>query len=465
MAAVTLDTANRTARDYFEKAQTAIERKNFDYAIEMFYQCLAAEPNFVKARQLLRALQVKQASANPFKRLVSTAKAAPLLTKAKMTIPKDPLEAMTMCEQALSSDPRNPQALLTLAEAAYTANFPETTVEVLEFYAKVNPRDPRALHYLGKAYRDCRQFEQARETYDKLLEINPNDFEAQKAIKDCTADGAMHGGGWEAAKSYRDVIADKEQATALEQESRVVRAEDMVENLIKENLEKLAQNPNNPVVRRELGKLYAQKQDFDTALRYLEAILQTEGADASLEREVSGIKTKQLEKRIEDKKTLLSHKPANAAALETEIAQLEQQLNQVALVEAKRLVERYPNDLMYRYDLATLHMKAGEYQEAINQFQRAVGQPQKRMAALNYLGQCFEKLGLHDLAIEQFTKAIDESPAMDMLKKDLIYNLGRAYEVMGDAEKAIIEFKKIAAVDFGYRDVKDRIMRKPAPKA
>ncbi len=49
---------------------------------------------------------------------------------------------------------------------------------------------------------------------------------------------------------------------------------------------------------------------------------------------------------------------------------------------------------------------------------------------------------------------------MDNLKKDLIYNLGTAYDSMGEHDKALAEFKKIAAVDYGFRDVRDRIMRK-----
>lgn len=463
MAAVTPETANRTARDFFEKAQVAIERKNFDYATEMLIQCLGAEPNFLKARQVLRAVQMKNASANPFKRLVSTARSAPALTKAKMVLHKDPIEAMSLCEQALTGDPRNPQALLMLAEAATTAAFPETTIQTLEFYVQHNPRDARALHLLARVYRECRQFEQAHDIYDKLLEINPNDFEAQKALKDSTADGAMHGGGWNAATSYRDVIKDKQEATALEQESRVVRAEDMVENLIKENLAKLAQQPNSPVLRRELGKLYAQKNDFETALRYLDGILQSEGSDASLEREIASIKSKQLETQLADKKRLLDQKPANLADLQREVNVLEKELNAAGIAEARRLVERYPNDLMYRYELGVLLMKSGHFQDAVEPLQRAVSQPQKRIASLNYLGQCFIELGLHDIAVEQFTKAIEELPGMDNLKKDLIYNLGRAYESMGEHDKAITEFKKIAAVDFGFRDVRDRIMRKAAP--
>jgi tetratricopeptide (TPR) repeat protein len=70
-------------------------------------------------------------------------------------------------------------------------------------------------------------------------------------------------------------------------------------------------------------------------------------------------------------------------------------------------------------------------------------------------------MGLNDLAVDQYRKAIDELPSMDGLKKELLYNLGNAYEIMGDYDNAVTEYKKIAAVDFGYRDVREKITRKP----
>jgi tetratricopeptide (TPR) repeat protein len=83
---------------------------------------------------------------------------------------------------------------------------------------------------------------------------------------------------------------------------------------------------------------------------------------------------------------------------------------------------------------------------------------------LNYLGQCFQQFGLHDLAIDQYAKAIEELPLMDGVKKEITYNLGCAYEALGDHDKAITEFKKIAAVDFGYRDVRAKIARSAAAR-
>ena len=147
-----------------------------------------------------------------------------------------------------------------------------------------------------------------------------------------------------------------------------------------------------------------------------------------------------------------------------ELRGIEPLTRQLQLRDAARLVDKYPNDLMYRYDLGVLYMKTGNVQGAVEQFQRSVGQPQRRIVSLNYLGQCFRQLGLSDLAIDQFCRAIEELPTMDGLKKEITYNLASAYEDTGEAEKAITEYKKIAAVDFGYKDVRDKITRKPTPK-
>jgi tetratricopeptide (TPR) repeat protein len=466
MAEKTSSTINPTAKGFHDKALAALERNNLDYAIEMFIQCLSLEPNFTKARQYLRATQMKKTeSAGGLKRMFTAAKLQPLLTKGKMAAGKNPVEAMTLAEQALTEDPKNGQALVLLAEAAENAQLPETVVQTLETYTRYNPKDTKTLHWLARAYTATGQHEQARETYERLLQINPGDFDAQKGIKDATAKGAMSGGGWEEATSFRDALKDEKESVALEQQSRMVRAEDHVANLIKEKLDALANDPENTVIQRELGKLYVQKDNFDEGLRYLETLYAKEGgADPSLEREIAETKAKRIEFKIADKKKQLEKTPANAAAIENEIAALQTELTQLKLADAERLVERYPNDLMYRFELGVLYMNVGNIQGAVEQFQKSVGQPQRRVASLNYLGQCFQQMGLHDLAIDQYTKAIEEIPTMDSLKKDLVYNLGCAYEALGDQDKAVAEFKKIAAVDFSFRDVRQKIMRKPAPK-
>jgi tetratricopeptide (TPR) repeat protein len=238
----------------------------------------------------------------------------------------------------------------------------------------------------------------------------------------------------------------------------------MLENLIKEKLEALAKEPESSVIQRELGKLYAQRDNYDEALRYLEALYAKEGgSDPSLEREIGDTKIKRLEFKITGRKKELEKQPGDPT-LTGEIAALETELDQLKLSEAERLVERYPNDLMYRYELGSLYMKTGNIDGAVEQLQKSRGQPQRRVASLNQLGQCYQQMGLPDMAIDTFNEAIAELPVMDGLKKELLYNLGTAYELMGDQEKSLASFKEIAKVDFSYRDVREKIMRRPPPK-
>jgi tetratricopeptide (TPR) repeat protein len=260
------------------------------------------------------------------------------------------------------------------------------------------------------------------------------------------------------------VIADKKEAVALEQESRVVRAVDHVDNLIIEVQAKASQEPDNPLYQRELGKLYGQKGNYEIALQYLEKIFAGEaGNDPTLEKEINDIKAKSLQAEITQKKAALATNPGGTA-LEQEIAALDFKLGELQLHDMERLVERYPNDLMYRYDLGVLYLKISNTQAAIEQFQKSVGQPQRRVASLNFLGQCFEREGLHDIAVDQYLKALEEIPQMDGVKKDITYNLGNCYETLGQHDKALIEFKKIVSVDIGYKDVRQRITHKPPQK-
>ncbi len=46
---------------------------------------------------------------------------------------------------------------------------------------------------------------------------------------------------------------------------------------------------------------------------------------------------------------------------------------------------------------------------------------------------------------------------MDTTKKDIVYNLGLVYEKMGQKEKSIECMKQIYEIDYGYKDVADRV--------
>jgi hypothetical protein len=65
---------------------------------------------------------------------------------------------------------------------------------------------------------------------------------------------------------------------------------------------------------------------------------------------------------------------------------------------------------------------------------------------------------MYDLAIGRFSAAVGELPVMDDLKMEIVYNLGLAYELTKQKDKALEDcWKKIYEVDMSYRDVAKRV--------
>jgi len=102
-------------------------------------------------------------------------------------------------------------------------------------------------------------------------------------------------------------------------------------------------------------------------------------------------------------------------------------------------------------------LDAGRFREAVPELQRARQNPHARLKAMNVLGCCYGELGMLDLAMKQLEEASREIVSMDEMKKEIVYNLGLVYERVGDLEKALACMKQIYEVDYGYRDVAQRV--------
>ena len=59
--------------------------------------------------------------------------------------------------------------------------------------------------------------------------------------------------------------------------------------------------------------------------------------------------------------------------------------------------------------------------------------------------------------MKQLDEASREIGTMNEMKKEILYNLGLTYERMGDREQTLSCMKQIYEVDYGYRDVAQRV--------
>jgi len=156
-----------------------------------------------------------------------------------------------------------------------------------------------------------------------------------------------------------------------------------------------------------------------------------------------------VEKRLESN-------PQDASA-QAELEKLRAEERAFRLEQCEGLVQRYPNEYSYRYELGELYFEDGETDKAIKELQMALRSPKVRVGALILLGKAYLAKGFHDLAAEQLTTAKSEIPGMTDQKKDVLYELGSAYEQQGDMDKAMVEFKALYGADISYRDVAQKI--------
>ena len=196
-------------RTLWLKALAAMELRNFGYAISLLQAILKQEPEFLTGRQLLRRAEVtKHKSAKKSLFNVSTAPIA--VMKAQREIKKAPQRAVEMIEKVLEDEPYHRQANLVLKEAAVAAGWPQIGTFALQTLLEHTPRDVKLLHQLGQLYHATGANEQEVEVYNLITEIDPSDATALKLGKDASARAAMSAGGWSQAKSYRDLIKDKD---------------------------------------------------------------------------------------------------------------------------------------------------------------------------------------------------------------------------------------------------------------
>ncbi|HNQ87706.1 MAG TPA: tetratricopeptide repeat protein [Verrucomicrobiota bacterium] len=445
----------RAWRDQYEKGRAAFERNNLDYAIEILSQVAEQEPAFWECRQVLRAAQFKKAGVGGktlFKKLIGSTN--PKLVQAQLALRSNPRQALSLAEEILNHDPNNLSAHKVLADAALALDLPKTATMSLEFAFKHAPKDRDVAMKLAQTLMRTGHGQRAEAILGELSRQHPSDPEITQALKDVAASRTMSEGGYGALASgqgsYRDVLRNEEEAVSLEQEQRGMRTEDATDRLIAEYEARLPREPSNLRLVRSVAELYVQKKEYDKALEYYERLLGTEAADPSLERAISDVRVRQFDQAIEQL-------DPSADGYAEEMARLKADRQKFLIEDTKQRVDRYPNDLQFRFDYGQLLLEAGRVSEAIQEFQKAQNNPHKRIAALFHLGLCFSRRGMHDLAVRALQTAIREKAVFDDEKKELIYTLGVAFEGMGKGEEAIEQFKLIYEIDIGYRDVAAKV--------
>ncbi len=441
-----------------ENARVALERGNLEYVQEVTEQVLRMQPGCLPVRKLQRVAQLRQQRGKGggfLGKTLSGLSAAPFMFGSAK---KDPAKLLEAAEGLLVKDPTNVNALKMLAEAAGGLNLPETVAFALDAVRELEPGNRNNLLALGEAWLAAGKPNEALQIADEILKTKPTDAEAQNLMRKASVAQTVTKHNWDQQSSYRDKLRDEAQAVSLEQQAKVVAGDTMTQRLLDEALGRVAKEPNNLNHYRSVAQAYKQIGNLDEALNWVRKAreLPVGKADAALEKQESELATAVIERHMKDAEAALAAAPDDPAA-KAKLEAARKELGDFKLTESKRYVERYPNDYAARFALGSLLLENGQTDAAIAQFQQAQKGPQVRVSSLVGLGRAFKKKRLFDLAVAQLTLAKNELSTMDDTKKDVIYELGTCFELMGKPDAAIDEFKVIYSEDIGFRDVADKI--------
>lgn len=464
MPIITDKELSATARPLWLKALSAVELRNYGYAIELIHAVLKEAPGFLDGRRILRKAEIAHTQGK--KSLMSGFSTAGM--KGAGMVKKDPIAAMELAEQALKTDPFNRAGNDLLKDAAKAAGFPEIAAFALETLVQGNPKDTKLMHELGEQYTAMGEADKAVEIYSKVVELNPADLIAVKRSKDAAANATMKQGGWETAKSYRDVMANADQAKSLEQKSRTFKDIDTIDAQLGELYPQYEQQPDGVDIVRRIALLWEQRQEQTATPEDLAQTIQwfgylnelLKGSDPAVARKVTDFQNKQIDnsiKALEDWFAQGGDQHPDAPQYREQLEEMKRQKATTLLDESRRRVERNPTDLQLRYELGERLMQAGNVKDAIPELQKARNNPNVRLKAMNLLGQCFTDLNMMDMAVTQFKTAASEMVAMDNTKKEVLYKLGLVFEKMGKKDEYLNCMKEIYEVDYGYRDVAQRV--------
>ncbi|MFH1228048.1 MAG: tetratricopeptide repeat protein [Planctomycetota bacterium] len=445
----------------FTKAQEAFDKRNYDYAIDLVKQIIELEPGHPKARHILRNSQIKKFEVLGTRPSAVGAIISGFVPFVKVTIfktLKNYIKLIPAAESFISKNPYSVWVRTALADALQNLNYPESAINEFEGVVMLAPRQLYALKSLGKLYIQVKDGRKAQQYFQAVLSINPSDLDAPRALKDIAALSTLKEGGWAGAKSSRDLVKDKTVSTQLERETQIVKDSEIGSEV--ERLNKLvSQNPeslDNIKYCKKIAELCQRQSRYDEAIDAYVKAGELNPNDATIKIKIGDIKILSFENEIKKIQKKLQADPNNQP-LKQALLKARQDKRLFQIEEYKKRAQNHPTDMNLRYNLGAVLYANGNVDEAIAEFQNSVRDPKRKTDSLIYVGRCFMAKKIYDMAISQFTKAIEAETMTAEQNKDIHYNLAVSYEATQNIPKALEEYKKILEIDINYKDTMKKV--------
>jgi tetratricopeptide (TPR) repeat protein len=446
-----------TLKPTWLKAVTAVQTNNVPYAVSLLQAVVKESPGFLEGRKMLRKCEL-QLAGNAKKKggLFGISTGGMGMMKLQGQAKKDPEGTLHLIEKELEKDPLNDQANELLFDVCIKLELFETAAFALETVRKGSPENAKLLHRLAEFYITREQADLATEVYNDIIKHHPTDGAAIKGSKDASARASMQKQKWDENADMRSLMKNTAEFEELEKASRTGLTREQLEERRDRAIQKYNENPNQLSAVKDLADLYEQLEDWKNAHTFFNWAHSLSNGDVALATKASAMNDRAIET---DLKTLAAASAADPTNLELKTALEARQADRLAeqVKEAQRRVDQNPTDPHLRFELGSALYHAGDHSAAIPHLQQATRNPHIRTKVLLLLGRTFRAKGMFDLSIKQLSDALADLVAMDGTKKEVLYEKGLIHLEMTDKVAALDCFKQIYEVDYGYRDVAQRV--------
>jgi tetratricopeptide (TPR) repeat protein len=215
-------------------------------------------------------------------------------------------------------------------------------------------------------------------------------------------------------------------------------------------------DPTQVEPRLELAELLEKDQQLEEARKALADALAASGNDVKVQEVIEDrqIRWAKQQVHVAEKRFAEDASEANKKTLEQlKLGALKQEID----IYAAR-ADRYPENVSWRYELATRLKAVGQFADAIRHFQEVLKDPRRKGLVALELGECFQRIKQYQLAMQNYETAVEALVDRDAeQRKRALYRAGVLATGLEDYEAAQKHLSALAGIDFGYRDVAARL--------
>lgn len=444
---------NSKAHTLFQYGNDAALKANFDYAIQMYQEACKLEPNNLIYRQALRGVERKKFNNEPSKvgRLVG-ARTQPIRFRARSAKSKGHYtQALEICEEAFAHNPWDAGAARDAAEAAEQLGFKELAQWFMESCSMV-ANDADFFRHMAHVHEINAAWPKAIAAWERVKKIDPNDEDAHRQINALSASATIMRSGLDAAINRRST-----------ESSGPAPADDLAElkqpQLSPEERWKkeIHDDPTMIGPYLQYSEHLKLRGQLDDAEKLLARGLKAVPDDPALMNAYAEVQISRLHRAIASWERKCKERPDDDAS-RAKLDQIRAILTDYELKEYQRRVNLQPGDFNLQYEFGLRLARAGRHSEAISAFQQARSSPTLKVQALYQAGLSFEADNALKLALRSYQEALKSCDPEEIATKNALnYQLGRVHEALGNNEAAEEHYNEVAANDYGYLDVAQRL--------